>query len=87
MRVLCITLLLFLFPFSAADAQEDSTDTRRTKISLKSGFPTLSSGKTINFDFKNPEYGKIYSGDLFPGIYIVVNNTNPPEVLVSNGTE
>jgi peroxiredoxin len=76
MRAIFLTFL-FVLSISSLEAQEVQDLDTYSNIELKSGFPTLSSGKQVNLDYDNPQYGSIDPGEAFSGVYILVDNSEP----------
>jgi len=78
MRALFISFLL-LSSISSLQAQDEQDLGNYSPIELEAGFPILSSGKQINLDFDNPQFGSINPGEAFSGVYILVNNSEPDD--------
>jgi peroxiredoxin len=76
MRAIFLTFL-FLLAISSLNAQDEHDLENYSTIELEAGFPTLSSGKLVNLDFDNPQFGLINPGEVFSGVYILVDNSQP----------
>ena len=76
MRAILLTSLL-IFSITPLKAQDQQVLINYSEIELKSGLPTLMSGEQINLDFDNPQYGTISPGDVFSGVYLLVDNFKP----------
>ena len=74
---LFILFLGLLLSFTELKAEKAQDFLSYSKVELKSGSPTLYSGKKMGFGFKDPEYGTVNSGDVFLGTYILVDNSSP----------